>query len=540
MTTTFRQRIETGFEVFGRIVYKHHWKALALTLVMLGGFVSQLPKLTLDTSTEGFLHEQDPVLLQYNAFREQFGRDEMVIIAIHAPDVFVPDFLTKLRALHRELEDGVPHLDDITSLINARNTRGAEGELIVEDLLEHWPEDREALAPVKERALSNPLYHNLLLDADGTITTIVIKTDAYSSIGLEEDVMAGFEEEGSPGESGEDQERPFLTDAENSALVNAARTIVNRYDAPDFRIYMGGSPVVADVLKRSMQRNMKRFMLMALATIALILALLFRRISGVLLPLLVVVCSLFSTLGVMGLTGIPFKLPTQILPSFLLAVGVGASVHLLAIFYRNLQQGSDKETAIVSALGHSGLAIAMTSLTTAAGLASFSGAEVAPISDLGQIAAIGVLIALIYTLVLVPVLLSLIPIKAKASGSAQERHNRLDRLLEGIATIATERSRSVLAISFLVLVIGLAGAAQIHFSHKPFEWLPSAEPVRQATDFIDSHMNGASSVEVIIDTGKENGLYEPKVRKALESLSRDVEAIDQGALFVGQTLSLAA
>ncbi|MCP4041158.1 MAG: MMPL family transporter [Gammaproteobacteria bacterium] len=135
--------------------------------------------------------------------------------------------------------------------------------------------------------------------------------------------------------------------------------------------------------------------------------------------------------------------------------------------------------------------------------------------------------------------MSLIPIKAKASGSAQERHNRLDRLLEGIATIATERSRSVLAISFLVLVIGLAGAAQIRFSHKPFEWLPSAEPVRQATDFIDSHMNGASSVEVIIDTGKENGLYEPKVMKALDRLNREVEAIDQGELFVGKTLSLA-
>ena len=60
------------------------------------------------------------------------------------------------------------------------------------------------------------------------------------------------------------------------------------------------------------------------------------------LPLLVVILSLVTTLALMGMLGTPISLPTQILPSFLLAVGVGDSVHVLAIFYQRLRAGDDK------------------------------------------------------------------------------------------------------------------------------------------------------------------------------------------------------
>ena len=536
MTTTVRHRIESGLKDFGHLLFNQRWIALVLTIAIIAGLISQLPKLEMDTSTEGFLHEDDPTLMQYNAYRDQFGRDELVVLAITGPEVFNLEFLSRLKALHEELESQVPHLDDITSLINARNTRGAEGELIVEDLLERWPENEAALANIKQQALANPLYKDLLLSEDGSITTIVIKSDAYSGGDVVDDVMAGFEEETTeqPNEA-----REYLTDAENSELVNAVREITLNYHSENFRIHLAGGPVVSDVLKRAMQTNMGRFTLSAVLLIGIVLALLFRRVSGVALPLLVVILTLLSTLGLMGAAGIPFKLPTQILPSFLLAVGVGASVHILAIFFRHLQQTGDKGEAIGCSLGHSGLAVIMTSLTTAAGLASFAGAEVAPISDLGIIAAIGVLISLLYTLVLLPALLAVIPIKPKRGQQADRRTQRMDRLLTATADFSTGRSKLVLIVSAALLLFGLAGASQVKFSHMPFKWLPTSEPARQASDFIDEHMKGASSVEVIVDTGRENGLYEPPVMQGLEKLKHEVEAIRDDNVTVGKTLSVA-
>jgi len=539
MIIRFRQKIENGFGRFAHLIYRNHWKVLFLVLILVAGFASQLPKLTMDTSTEGFLHPDDPAMIAYDSFRNQFGRDGVLVVAVTAPDVFDLSFLTKLKQLHEELRTNVPCLDDITSLINARNTRGEESTLVVEDLLEHWPEDAHALAAVKQRAMNNPFYQNLLLSEDGTTTVIVIKTDVYSSIGIDkEEVMDGFDDEAFESDATEGQ-RKFITDEENNELVIATHQIAERFNGLDFKVRIGGGPEVMYMLKQTMQTNMKRFIRLALATIAIALFIMFQRISGVILPLLVVILSLLSTLSVMAMAGIAFKLPTQILPSFLMAVGVGASVHVLAIFFSHLQKGSSKEESIAYAMSHSGLAIVMTSLTTAAGLASFAGAEVAPISDLGILASSGVLLSLLFTIVLLPALLSVIPLKAKSGDNAEKRHLRMDKIVIGIANFSTSRHKLILAVSGIIVVIGLLGVAQVRFSHEPYKWMPESMSVRQAGDFLDQKMGGASMVEVVVDTGKENGLYEPHIIKGLEHLKYEIEQINDGPLTIGKTLSVA-
>ena len=191
---SLRNRVEQGFEDFAHFVYRHRIKTAIIMLLLMGAVISQIPKITIDTSTEGFLHENDPTLLAYNAFRDQFGRDEVVIIAIKSSNIFSQGFLKKLKELHEDLEQNVPLIDDITSLVNARNTRGETNELLVEDLLEDWPQSETEMAVLKNRVISNPLYKNLLISEDGQFTAIVIKTHSYSGIGQETDVLEGFDD----------------------------------------------------------------------------------------------------------------------------------------------------------------------------------------------------------------------------------------------------------------------------------------------------------------------------------------------------------
>ncbi len=535
MHTQLRQKIEDGFGDLAHLIYRHHWKVLLLVLLFVAGLATQLPKLVMDTSTEGFLHADDPALVAYAGFREQFGRDEVLAIAVTAPELFDLSFLSRLKQLHEELRDRMPYLDDITSLINARNTRGEGSTLIVEDLLEQWPEDAAALAAVKERAMANEFYRNLLLSEDATTTVIVIKTDVYSSLGEEEDLLEGFDDAFTEPDPAA---RQFITPEENSELVLAAHRIAERYNAPDFRIRIGGGPEVMYKLKQVMQTNMERFIKLAFGVIAIALFVMFRRLSGVFLPLLVVLFSLLSTLSIMAMAGIAFKLPTQILPSFLMAVGVGASVHVLALFFRHLQQGNGKEESIVYAMRHSGLAIVMTSVTTAAGLASFAGAEVAPISDLGLLASSGVLLSLVFTILLLPALLSIIPLRAKSGGGAERRHAAMDRIIITMADVATSRHKLVLLFSGIIILIGIIGATQVRFSHEPYKWMPTSMSVRQAGDFLDQKMGGASVVEVVVDTGRENGLYQPHILKGLERLKQEIEQLREGPVSIGKTLSV--
>ena len=304
-----------------------------MTLVALLA-ITQMPKRTIDTSTEGFLHKNDPALTTYEKFRDQFGRDEMVIIALKPENVFDINFLNKLKELHSDLKENVPHLEDITSLVNARNTRGEKDELIVEDLLEKQPETENDLAQIKERALSNIMYKNMLLSEDSKFTTIIIQTRNYAVDNTFSEEQDDFSDESATiGISDNISKKTYLTDAQNSKLIRAVEKIVAKHNFDKTEVYIAGSPVITDFLKRTMLSDMKKFIKLVVITIAIFLFVMFRRISGVFLPLIVVTLSLISTVSLMAATGTALKLPTQILPSFILAVGVADSVHILVIFF---------------------------------------------------------------------------------------------------------------------------------------------------------------------------------------------------------------
>jgi len=524
----YRQKIERGFEAFVHLIYRWRWVVLLLMLSVVAGFASQMPKLTTATSNESFLHSDDPILLAYNDFRDQFGRDELIIIAIQPPDVFDLKFLKRLKALHEDIEAKVPHVNEITSLINARNTRGDRDQLIVEDLLEKWPQNKDDLMVLKKRVLSNPLYLNRLISEDSGFTTIVIQTNSFSDEGNDLDVTAGFDDAEKPSKDSQKGRPVFLTEKENTAVVMSVSKIVSRYQADDFRLYLAGSPVVTTMVKISMQKDMKLFIILSVLAIGLCLFLMFRRVTGVVLPLLVVILTLISTLGVMALAGVPVTTVTMVLPSFILAVGVGASVHVLALFYRYLDKTGKKKDSIVHAMGHSGLAIVMTSLTTAAGLASFSTAEVASVANLGIFAGAGVMLALFYTIILIPVLLAIIPIKAK---TRPQDHRSL--------FFSTGHPKAIAIASAVLILISLIAATRLNFSHDVLKWQPDKAPVRIATQKINDELKGSVTLEVILDTGRENGLYDPVILKKLDRLAEEIERIEQGDLFVGMASSVA-
>lgn len=532
-----RDRIEDWFETFAAGMYHHRFKTLAIMCVLIAALLSQLPRVTIDTSTEGFLHENDPALVAYNEFRDQFGRDEVIIVAIEREDVFDLDFLRVLQQFHRDLEDKVPHVDEITSLINARHTRGNQDELIVEDLLENWPDSPEALADVRQRAMANPIYRHLLLSEDGRFTTVIVRTHTYSGRADETDVLDGFDDE-PPASDSPDGVKTYLTDKENSEAVFAVKDVVGEYRDRGLTLYLAGSPVVTHFLKQSMMTDMRRFLGLAAVAVGICLFIMFRRISGVVLPMIVVILSLLSTISIMALSGTSIKVPTQILPSFLLAVGVGTSVHILAIFFHHFQQHRDKQQAIVYAMGHSGLAIVMTNVTTAAGLMSFSTADVAPIADLGIFAGIGVLLAFFYTVTLLPALLAVVPLKKNPLLARSANGGAMDWLLSGVARFSTSRPRTILIVSALIIAGSIFAATGIRFSHYPLVWFPEDNPIRVATSTIDRELRGSMNLEVVIDTQKENGLYEPDFLRRLEAAVRHMETVSYGDVFIGKAWSL--
>lgn len=549
MMTSLNRRTTMFFEWLSSLLYRRAWMVIVTTLILTGSLVSQLPKLTIDTSTESFFHDTDPVILRYHEFQEQFGRDDVILLGIDPPELFSIKFFERLDALHSAIENDVPHVAKVTSLIDVRSTRGEGDELLVDGLLDEWPDNPAEMAAFRERVMSNPLYRNSLISRDGTFAAITIQPERFSMESdpdSELDLLSGFENEGvefgggGDAESPEHEEQEHLTDEDKAAIVNALLKVVNEHEAPEFPIYLAGSPVVDHKIKGNLQRDMALFVNLGLLVIAVALFALFRRFSAVFLALLIVVLSLLSTLALMALNGAPITIPTQILPSFLLTVGVADSVHILSLFYGGLKTGEDRRSAITHALAHSGRALVLTSLTTAGGLMSFAGSALAPVADLGIYAPIGVIITLLYSLILLPALLAVIPLRSEAPAPSTERIGSVDRLLCGAADFSMRHAKMVVACSAVLILLAVLGASRLRFSYDPLGWLPREDSVRMDTRAVDERLRGSLSFELLVDTGEENGLYEPELLEKLDLLAGEAEAFQSGEVFVGKTASVAA
>ena len=527
------KKCETLFREITAFVYDRKYAALILMLLCTTGLAAQLSKLTIDTRDEGYFHATDPALIAYNAFKKQFGQDEFFIVALQPAQGLDKDFFGTLRRLHQELENTVPHIDEITSLVNARVVRGDADTLSIEELIEHSPQTDEDAERIRKLIDHYPLYENFLVSRDRSVVSIIIRPQAAGG-GQPEDVLAGFEEE-KAGEK-DDADR-YLSNEESVETTEAIQKIISTYRNPDLKIFFSGTPAVIVALYTAIKRDITLLLPLSMLTTIFFLFLLYRRLSGVIYPLLIVNLSLFSTFGFMALLNIPVTMISQILPGFLFIVGVADTVHILTIFYRNFNQCGDKKQAVVDAVGFAGLPVLMTSVTTACGLFSFVWADIAAVAQFGWTAPIGVLVAFVYTVILLPALIAIFPVQRSGSGIVAT-DSRVDALFSRTAAITTGHPLAIAIFFGLIALLSLYGVSKLRFSHEGVSLFPEDTPIRVATERLDAVLGGTTMLEVLIDSGRENRLHDPDFLRRLDLAVAHIGKLEVAGIKAGKVLAL--
>lgn len=529
------KKCETIFMDFTAFIYAKRYGALVLMLLFTIGLASQLGKINIDTRDESFFHKNDPILIAYNDFRERFGQDEVFIIAIQPEQGLNKAFFNTLYQLHHELKDSVPYIDDITSLVNGRIVRGVEDTLYVEDLFERPPQTEEEVTRIKKLIDHFPLYENYLVSSDRSTTSIIIKALAIKE-SPPDDLMEGFDLDLQEPGTENDADR-YLSNIESMEMTRAIQEVISKYQDSGLKMYFTGTPAVVAALQTGIEKDLSIIMPLSLLLITFFLSLLYRRISGVIYPLLIVVLSLLGTFGFMASAGIPITLVSQILPSFLLIVGIADTVHILTIFYRNYNRCGDKKQAIIDAVGFAGLPVLMTSITTACGLLSFAWADMATVAQLGYAAPVGVLFAFIYTIVLLPVFIAIFPVRQKKVATADSK-NTIDSIFNWIASTTTRRPYTVTIISGLIVTLSFYSALSVRFSHNISTWFPEDSDIRIATNVLDTVNGGSVMLEALIDSGKEKGLHDPDFLNRMDESISDIGNFEVSGIQAGKVWAL--
>lgn len=533
---TLHDRTDDAFRAWGRWVFRWRRPILFGSLVAAAGLFSLLPELRFDSSMESGLLREDPAIERYEAFQEQFGQDQTFLLMLEPQAIFDRSFLEKLRALHRDLERDVPYLEQVTSLINARDIRAEGDRLVVGGLLDEWPRTEADLERLRERVLSNSFYRNNLVNDSLTLTVVILKPllDSPGSASASELIADG----GSGDASAAPEEGPQeLSEEQTAEQLAAIRQVMEKHDAEGLSLRLGGIPVVAEHLNEIISRDAAFSVAGSLLVNVLVLAFLFRRISGVVMPVLVVLLALLSTFGIMAGVDLPMSPTSSILPRFLIVVGLCNAIHLLTRVYRRVADGSGKEEALSDSLGETGLPILMASVTTAGSVLAFTTTELAQTVNLGWSAALGVLIASVYSLLFLPALIAVTPVSRKTALGGRRTERAIGRLLAGIGDVATGRPRTVLIVTAAVVALAATGLPRLRFAQETLKWFPSGDPTRRTMELMDREFGGVS-LELLVRTGRDNGLYAPDLLRRMDRSQQYAESLDGGAMKVVKATSL--
>jgi len=407
---------------------------------------------------------QSGQLAIYDRFRDLFGNDEDLLLSVTHPQLLGQPGLTIIAGLTERIAgfEGVRH---VLSLSSARQLvagqYGAEDVPLLPD-----PVDAEDFPAAVGVALErNPQYQGLLISPDRRTAGLLIELDDHRGDVAQRRRLIG-------------ELRTMMTDLSGQAELHLTGVGVQKIDVADY-----------------VQRDQQIVLPLVVVILTFMLSVIFRRPSGVLLPLLATLVSLIWTMGLYALSGFELNTITSLLPPVVMVLAVSNSVHLYNGWLHLGGDDRQRIEKISTKVGELFLPCFFTALTTALGLISLSISAVPAVRQFALFAAVGVLVSLLVSLTLVPVGLSFLPLP--------EPHFRIETgflrtALQSIAEFTVNYPRPIMIAAFLLLVLAMFGLPRLQNNTDMVGFLRSDAPLAIDTRYIDRHLAGVNAIEYMV------------------------------------------
>lgn len=428
-------------------------------------------------------NERVPLLKQDN---DEFGDPAgNVVVLIEAPDVLAPPVLEYIQALTRLLEPDRT-FSRIRSLVNARGIYAKDEDIATGTLLRDIPPSPEDVQAVRDYITHSPVYAHRLLSPDAHSTAVLAEMRTPAT---------------------------FATVEEQAHAIQAVRDALAQLPSPPgVRATVTGAPAVETEVTQSLQSDQNTLIPGVMLVIILALIWTFRSAHGVVLALVAVVVALVWTAGIYSLFDRHVDILASVAPTAILVYGVVDPIFVLTRFLQKLELGLSKYDAIEKAYVELAMPCFLTSLTTAVGFLTF-GAAIAPtVRYYGITVGIGVLLAWVTTVTVLPLLLSIVPLP-KRRYSALTSTKGVNVLIEWVWARIRRRPQAVVVAGALIAVAGIAVGSSQRLSTGYVSGLPRGG-VRDDVQRLEKELSGVIRLIVYLE-GAPNAMQNPAVLQAM-------------------------
>ncbi len=457
---------------------------LLMLLVGLGSI-----KLTTNFTYRVWFQEANEKLKVFDAFEKRFGSDEISVVIVHSPSgIFDKESISLIKELTEDMWL-TPEAIRVDSLTNFNWVHGDSDDIFVEPLIP----DNEEITPEllnqrKTIALDHPMMKGYLINEKADVTAI------YTTL------KPSFD--GSP-------------EYENIVLDITER--LKKYEGRgDHKIYFSGGPALTHAFKDSTETDLRNLTPIALFVTLVFLILNFKNASGVFLPLIVIVSTIACTLGSGGWVGIEINNITSVVPQFMIAIAISVAVHVLVNFFLLYNRGVDKIEAARASANKNFIPTFLTALSTSIGFLSFTTSPIPPISNMGGMAAMGTVFSWIFTYTLMLPILTLLPIKRRQNNQSQTKEVTVGPIAQRVTDFIERWRYFILATSSIMAVAAIILASQVEVNSDPYKYFDKEYPLSIATDFIEENLGGAGGSEIVINSGRSEGVKDPEFLKKVD------------------------
>lgn len=472
-------------------ILKYPKTILVSIIVLTIGAVFPASQIDTDFNLEGFFPKDASTIEEYNLLADEFGRDDNVIaIAFEAENILTPDVLSDIKQLTDAFEN-IPNTIETISIWTATRIQVVNGTLITEPFLtdevlfesqtdEYW-------SALRTNFSEDPFIGNLLINNAATVNAIFISID--------------------------DDLNSYLVRDE---IIAQIRTILAEFDHK-YEFRLAGIPYFRNQYVHMLNDEILMYISISSIFILMLLWWLFRSVRGVLIPISIVWLTILFTVAVIVLTGGYFEILSSTIAPILLCVGVADSIHLLVKYQDSRLLGHTPGTSLRETIIVLGSATLLTSVTTAIGFGTLVTSNVIPMQRFGVYTAIGVLIAFVITIFLLPTILPYFKDGVKGEKAQIRTHQYLGILLNRSYKWVLSHHKFIVIATLLVTVVFAFGATNIKVNGKIFDDVGKSTQVMKDSQFFTENLAPQFPLEIIVNTGEESGAFDPELLQRIDN-----------------------
>lgn len=517
----------TAFTVYQKVILDNPVKVILATMALTLAMAMGLPNFKLDASADSLTLEHDDDLNFFREVVQRYGSDNFLIVTFSPKqgDLFEQENLDTLESLRTELGliDGVESMLSMLDVPLLYSPKIGIADLKEElKTLTSEAVDKQA---AKQEFLSSPIYKDVLLSADGQTTGILATLaldETYLDLVTQRDALRLVRD--SEGLSPEQEIQltnisqlflDYRTEkaAEDHQRVAQVRALMDTY-RDRATIFLGGPDMITadmvDFIRSDLMIFGSGILLFIIATLALI----FRKLRWVVLPLATCAICLVMILGFLSWIDWRLTVISSNFVSLLLIITLALTIHLI-VRYRELQAknpDADQRELVSSTLTSMAKPCLYTVLTTIVAFTSLVVSNIRPVIDFGWMMTMGISLALVLAFVVIPAGMMIVG-KGSNAGSGDNSAAITTRF----AWFTEHYGSVVLLVAAMLSALSAYGISRLEVENRFIDYFRSDTEIYQGMEIIDTALGGTTPLDIILQAPTFAAIQEVTVEESPES-----------------------